>query len=114
MYRHIKATKKVGVKTRKYTNLAVFNRECSVRGRLGSYCVVQNLRCLKDGGGLVSVKTTPIGSSGKWGKSGTWLLHFNSCEVMKRHLRNRVLYDQKALRKAKEHGFMVPKIVRTR
>jgi hypothetical protein len=86
---------------RKYKNLAAFNRECSKHGSGGNSCFLYNIRCLKDGGGLATVKTIYPGGDERifhrGGKpSGTWRLHFASCKVMKAHLRGRVNYTSAA------------------
>lgn len=86
-YRLRKVTKRVNGKLRRYSNLAVFNRECSTRSLRGNICDVVNIRCLKDGGGLATVKTRPGVLRAR--PAGTWLLHFASCSVLKRHLRGR-------------------------
>jgi hypothetical protein len=90
-------TKRVGGKLRRYKNLASFNSECSTRGIGGvthNACTLTNLRCTKDGGGLATVQSVYPGPETRYARrgkpSGTWLLHFASCSIMKRHLRNRV------------------------
>lgn len=93
MYRHHGATKRVGGKVTRYKNLASFNKECPSRGYKGNMCTVLNVRCTKDGGGLATVRSARLSEQfyRKGAKpTGTWLLHFNSCTVMKEHLRNRV------------------------
>ncbi len=97
-YRHLQATKRVGGKVRRYKNLAAFSSECSTRGIQGvtsNRCVLKNLRCLRDGGGLATVESSypyaNVNTFSKKGKSsGTWLLHFADCGIMKQSLRNRV------------------------
>jgi len=79
---------KSGGKTRRYRNLAVFNSECSKRSIGGNICTLTNIRRLKDGSGLATVKSETGPIRGK--KSGTWLLHFASHDIMKRHLKGRV------------------------
>lgn len=88
-YRHLPVSKRVGGKLKRYKNLASFNREC--RGRSGNICHLVNLRCTKDGGGLATVRSNYPGDPGTFYRgakpSGTWLLHFASCDLLKRHLR---------------------------
>ena len=87
-YRHLKVQKKVGGKLRRYTNLATFNKECGSRSYKGNICTLTNIRKLKDGSGLATVKSESGPIKGR--QSGTWLLHFASHDVMKRHLKKRV------------------------
>ena len=88
-YRHLPVTKRVGGKTKRYKNLAAFFAECRKFGTsAGNACMLTNMRCLKDGGGLATVKT--IAGPFRAGPAGTWLLHFNSCEIMKDKLSGRV------------------------
>jgi len=86
-------------KIRRYKNLATFNKECGKRSTRGNLCLLTNIRCTKDGGGLATVRST-----GAWlydgnqnihtqygkAKSGLWRLRFASCTVMKQHLKGRV------------------------
>lgn len=96
-YRHLPATKfMAGGKRRRYKNLATFNKECTKRSSRGNVCFLTNMRCLKDGGGLATVRS--VGTSDRSKKSryldrptGLWRLHFMSCSVMKRHLKGRTL-----------------------
>jgi len=91
-YRKLKIQKRVRGKLRRYTNLATFNSECSTRGRVHSesmICHLDNIRKLRDGSGMATVRVTPLTNQGRR-KSGTWLLHFASHDVMKRHLKKRV------------------------
>ncbi len=87
-------TKKVGGKIRRYRNLATFNRECTKRSTSGNACVLTNLRCLKNGGGLATVKSERMhpNYSRRARPAGTWLLHFADCSILKGHLRGRVSY----------------------
>jgi hypothetical protein len=87
-YRHISAQKRSGGKVRRYRNLAVFNKECGKRSLGGNICTLTNIRRLKDGSGLATVKSDTGVIRGR--KSGTWLLHFASHNVMKQHLKGRV------------------------
>lgn len=93
--RHLQATKRLRTgKLKSYKNLAAFNTECGTRRSTGNLCEVTNVRCTRDGGGLATVRSrypyTDEGIYSRHGKpSGTWLLHFASCAVMKDHLRNR-------------------------
>ena len=86
-----RVTKRVDGKIRKYTNLATFNKECPSRGYGGNLCTVTNVRCTKSGGGLATVRTTSMQTRPNR-PPGTWLLRFESCTVMKRHLQNRAGY----------------------
>jgi hypothetical protein len=93
-YRQLKIQKRVKGKLRRYKNLATFNKECakSTRSRVHSgsvLCMLDNVRTLRDGSGMATVRTVPM-VSGNDGKRGTWLLHFASASVMKRHLKGRV------------------------
>lgn len=92
MYKLRPVTKRVGGKVKRYKNLATFNRECGTRR--GNICHLVNLRCTKDGGGLATVRSNHPGDPGIFHRgakpSGTWLLHFGDCDIMKRHLRYRV------------------------
>jgi hypothetical protein len=93
-YRQLKVQKRVKGKLRRYKNLATFNKECakSTRARIHSgsvMCQLENVRKLRDGSGMATVRTVPL-ASGNDGKRGTWLLHFASHDVMKRHLKGRV------------------------
>lgn len=99
MYRYLPATKRVGGKVKRYKNLAAFNSECGKRSlRSMAACTATNLRCTKDGGGLATVQTVYYGPRYHPGAKmprgsrpgGTWLLHFASCSIMKRHLKGRV------------------------
>lgn len=94
MYRHLSAQKRTGNKVKRYRNLAAFNTECSTRR--GNICHLVNMRCTKDGGGLATVRSNHPGDPGIFHKgakpSGTWLLHFMSCGVMKKHLDRRVTH----------------------
>ena len=91
-YRLRKVTKRVGGKLKRYVNLATFNKECNTRS--GNICHLVNLRCTKDGGGLATVRSNHPGDPGIFRRgakpSGTWLLHFASCTVLKSHLDRRV------------------------
>jgi hypothetical protein len=87
-YRSRGITKRVGSKTRRYRNLATFNKECPTRGTSGNFCSVTNTRRLKDGSGLATVVSRPWTSTGGK-KRGTWTLHFASYDIMKRHLKKR-------------------------
>jgi hypothetical protein len=90
MYRLRGITKREsGGRKRRYKNLASFNKECPKRGYSGNLCTLTNVRCVKDGGGLATVKTTRFGSGRSTKPPGTWLLHFASCKIMKSHLRGR-------------------------
>ncbi len=86
--------REAGGKLRRYRNLASFNKECTKRGRSGNHCVLTNLRCTKNGGGLATVKSEHVHPRYSRGQKppGTWLLHFADCSVMKGHLRGRVSY----------------------
>jgi hypothetical protein len=94
-YRHLPVTKRVGGKVKRYKNLASFNRECGARR--GNICHLVNLRCTKDGGGLATVRSNYPGDPGIFHRgakpSGTWLLHFADCGIMKSHLRKRVTHS---------------------
>lgn len=93
-YRQLKIQKRVKGKLKRYKNLASFNKECakSTRARIhgeSMLCHLDNVRKLKDGSGMATVTVTPMTTAGSR-KRGTWLLHFASHEVMKRHLKGRV------------------------
>lgn len=103
-YRHLYATKRIGGKVKRYNSLRQFDAECSKRGS-GNMCETVNVRCTKDGGGLATVKTVsfkprvfdpttgkhlhPSRVKSRYPDSGTWLLHFGSCELLKKTLRER-------------------------
>ena len=93
-YRQLKIQKKVKGKVRRYKNLRAFNTECPKRGMKGNVCILDNVRRLKDGSGMATVLSRPLVDPERFKTSskprGTWLLHFASFEVMKRHLRGRV------------------------
>lgn len=90
-------------KLKRYKNLAAFNAECGTRRSSGgNRCEVTNVRCTKDGGGLATVKSRyPYADEGIYSRSGkpsgTWLLPFASCAVMKNHLRDRVTTAREGL-----------------
>ncbi len=90
MSRILPVTKRVGGKIKRYKNLAAFNKECPSRGYGGNLCTVVNDRCTKRGEGLATVRTTSMMDRTSI-PTGTWLLHFASCSVMKRHLQGRAL-----------------------
>jgi hypothetical protein len=97
-----KKSKKTG-HIRRYKNLASFNKECGKRAggvRPSSMmCSLENVRQLKDGSGMATVKVRPMishyddnaGKHREDRRTGTWLLHFASATVMKRHLKGRVV-----------------------
>lgn len=89
MSRILPVTKRVGGKIKRYKNLVSFNRECPSRGYGGNLCTLVNVRCTKRGEGLATVRTDSMQMRAKM-PTGTWLLHFASCSVMKRHLQGRV------------------------
>lgn len=92
-YRHLKVTRidsEDGSKKR-YSNLTAFSKVCTVRAGGRYECETTKVRCLKDGGGLATVKVTPLGVTGS---SSRWLLHFNSCALLKRYLSART-YDSR-------------------
>lgn len=86
--------REAGGKLRRYRNLASFNKECTKRSTGGNNCVLTNLRCTRNGGGLATVKSERMHPhySRRARPAGTWLLHFADCSVMKGHLRGRVSY----------------------
>ena len=95
-YRQLKIQKKFrkGGKLKRYKNLAAFNKECakSTRSRVhgeSMLCMLKNERKLKDGSGMATVDVRAMTNQGSR-KSGTWLLHFASYDVMKRHIKGRV------------------------
>ena len=102
-YRDLSVTKRVHGKLKRYNSLRQFDAECSKRGG-GNACTTVNLRCTKDGGGLATVKTIsfkprlfdpsgrelhPSRVKSRYPDSGTWLLHFGSCQLLKKTLRER-------------------------
>lgn len=106
-YRQLKIQKRVKRtgKIRRYKNLATFNKECAksanaaIRPSTTMMCTLENARTLKDGSGLATVRVKPLiaywdEAKGKHKppslKQGTWLLHFASASVMKKHLKGRV------------------------
>lgn len=93
-YRQRKIQKKVNGRIKRYRNLRSFNEECPKRGMKGNICVLSNVRKLKDGSGMATVLSRPLVDPAKFKTSskarGTWLLHFASYDVMKRHLKGRV------------------------
>lgn len=89
MSRLLPVTKRVGGKIKRYKNLASFNRECPSRSYGGNFCTLVNVRCTKRGEGLATVRTDSMMKRAS-PPTGTWLLHFASCSVMKRHLQGRV------------------------
>lgn len=103
-YRQLKIQKRrANGKVRRYKNLASFNKECpkSTRSRVRSdsmLCSLENIRTLRDGSGLATVRVQPLVAYWDPAKNthrrnpnrGTWLLHFASASVMKRHLKGRV------------------------
>lgn len=92
MYRSRGITKRVGGKVKRYKNLASFRKECL--GRSGNICHLKSIRCLRDGGGLATVRSNHPGDPGIFHRgakpAGTWLLHFASCAIMKKTLRDKV------------------------
>jgi hypothetical protein len=88
-YRHLPVRKKTAKGTKRFRNLRVFNQECPKRSIRGNICELTNIRKLRDGSGLATVKSTPGVVGGK--PAGTWVLHFASHSVMKGHLKNRVI-----------------------
>jgi hypothetical protein len=88
-YRRLPVTKRTAKGKRKYRDLAVFNAECTKRSIRGNICELTNIRKLHDGAGLATVKSTRGAVGGR--EPGTWLLHFASHDIMKRHLKNRVI-----------------------
>nr|PZN18206.1 MAG: hypothetical protein DIU80_23235 [Chloroflexota bacterium] len=52
-------------------------------------CILDNVRELRDGSGLATVRIVPLATSGAR-KRGTWLLHFADHSMLKRHLKGRV------------------------
>lgn len=88
-YRHLPVRKKTAKGTKRYKNLAAFNQECTKRSIKGNICELTNIRRLRDGSGLATVKSTPGAVKAKPG--GTWILHFADHGVMKSHLKNRVI-----------------------
>lgn len=88
-YRHLPVRKKTSKGTKRYKNLAAFNAECPKRSIRGNICELTNIRKLRDGSGLATVKSTPGAVKGK--PAGTWVLHFADHSIMKGHLKNRVI-----------------------
>lgn len=96
-YRHLQVQKKVKGKIKRYRNLATFNKECSKRSTMGEIamlCSLTNARKLKDGSGMATVRVEGFRQNTDE-RRGTWLLHFASYDVMKRHLKGRVSGDTK-------------------
>lgn len=93
--RHVPATKRTYGKLKRFRNLKAFNAECPSRGISGNRCTVTNVRCTRDGGGLATVQSRyPVADTTVYRHgakpTGTWLLKFASCAVMKQHLNGRV------------------------
>lgn len=78
-----------GGKKKLYTNLSVFNSECSSRGVRGNVCELKALRCKATGGGIATVQSKAGAIKGR--ARGTWRLHFASCRVLVKHLKKRVI-----------------------
>ncbi len=89
-YRQREIQKRVGGKIRRYKNFGAFIRECPKRVGWTNVCHLTNIRRLKDGSGLATVKVEPMGTPGRKGSTGTWLLHFADYSVLKGQLKGRV------------------------
>lgn len=86
-YRRVDATK-IGTdgRRRSYANLKAFDRDCGKRARRADIgCTLTNLRRLRDGSGLATVKIhghRPV-------TPGTWRLHLDSFEGLRAYLEMR-------------------------
>jgi hypothetical protein len=105
-YRHRGIVKFLpGKKGRRYRNLRQFYEECPARGVGGNLCEVTNLRKLKDGSGLATVKTRPGVIRSRAG--GTWRLHFASYSILKQHLKKRVTESRKGMLDGAKRGALM-------
>ena len=99
--RHLPVTKFFpSGKKRTYTSLRAFTEECPARSALtGNRCVLTNIRKLKNGGGLATVKSFEM-EPGIYHRrarpTGTWRLHFASHTLLKKFLKSRAATYGKA------------------
>lgn len=88
--------KRVGGKVKRYKSLASFNSECPKRRFVrGNVCAVTKYRFTRRGSCLATVKSAyPGGDENIFHRgakrAGTWVLHFQDCGIMRRHLQGRV------------------------
>lgn len=84
---------------RTYTSLAAFHKLCPSHGWGGGDCTLTNLRCLKDGGGLATVKVAahplarnvPPNIHTRYSrKLRVFRLHYASCNILRNDLVGRV------------------------
>ena len=90
--------KYTGGRKKTYTNLKIFNSECSVRGGVyGNACELKSVHVARNGSCVATVKSIPV--VGRSRARGTWRIRWASCSVMKNHLRRRVTDPKHKLRK---------------